>query len=288
MKILLPLDGSPTSRRAVDYVATRTALIDHNLEIHLLHVTHTVSPRSFLAPEEADRFYREQAEEFFASAREQFARIGVTPHEMVVTGDPATAIAETAAKFSPDLIVMGSRGMSPVRALLLGSVAVGVIAQTRRPVLLIRGETLPPDNDVRIGLAVDGSEFSKIAAQYIAAHHQVLGRSFKLFAIHVDNHLMGKDIPMTLHEGEPQNKALDEAMAHVRPILQEAHIAFEEVALAGNAADELQLYAEQAKLDILVMGSHGYGRIRSAVMGSVTEQLANRSTIPLLIARAED
>ena len=281
MRILLPIDGSASSRRAVDYVATRTGLSRDSLQVFLLHVTHTVTPRSFLAPEETERFYREQAEEFFAPARQALADAGIKPHEMVVPGEPATAIAETAQKCNADLTVMGSRGMSPVSALLIGSVAQGVIAQSKRPVLLIRGENLPPDDDVRVGLAVDGSEFSRTAAEYIAAHRQVLGKSFRLFAIHVEKHPQAEET-----SGTAPDKGFEAAMDTVRPVLREAGIEAEEISLQGNPAEQLQLCAEDKKLDILVMGSHGYGRIRSAIMGSVTEELASRGTIPLLITRS--
>ena len=43
--------------------------------------------------------------------------------------------------------------------------------------------------------------------------------------------------------------------------------------------------AEKAELGLMVMGSHGYGRIRSAVMGSIVRRVASLSKIPLLIVR---
>ena len=44
-------------------------------------------------------------------------------------------------------------------------------------------------------------------------------------------------------------------------------------------------YAENTPLDLLVMGSHGYGNLRSALMGSTAQKIAANSSVPLLIIR---
>ncbi|MFR3635615.1 MAG: universal stress protein, partial [Sutterella sp.] len=57
------------------------------------------------------------------------------------------------------------------------------------------------------------------------------------------------------------------------------------VCLVGNAGDEISAYAKRRKLDLVVMGSHGYGRFKSAVMGSTATRIAATSNVPLLIIR---
>ena len=51
---------------------------------------------------------------------------------------PAMAICQAAERFGADLICMGSRGRSGLTKVLLGSVAQGVMAQSKRPVLVLR------------------------------------------------------------------------------------------------------------------------------------------------------
>ena len=54
--------------------------------------------------------------------------------------------------------------------------------------------------------------------------------------------------------------------------------------LVGNAGDEIAAYAKK-KLDLLVMGSHGYGRFKSAILGSTAMRIASQGDVPILIIR---
>jgi nucleotide-binding universal stress UspA family protein len=56
-------------------------------------------------------------------------------------GGPAHAIEEIAEKAGADLIVVGTRGHSPVAGLLLGSVTQRLLHIARRPVLVVPQET---------------------------------------------------------------------------------------------------------------------------------------------------
>ncbi|MCG2883661.1 MAG: universal stress protein [Sulfolobales archaeon] len=56
----------------------------------------------------------------------------------VLEGDPATSIIEYALKNGADLIVMGSRGLSTFKRLVLGSVSSKVVQESRIPVLVVK------------------------------------------------------------------------------------------------------------------------------------------------------
>ena len=58
-----------------------------------------------------------------------------------------------------------------------------------------------------------------------------------------------------------------------------------EVCLVGNPGDEIAAFAKKKKLDIVVMGSHGYGRFKAAIMGSTATRIAATGDVPLLIIR---
>jgi nucleotide-binding universal stress UspA family protein len=90
-------------------------------------------------------------EELFAAARDGAGRVaeegaalavaaGLTAEPLVAeaTGPTWQAIVETAAAREVAAIVMGSRGLSGVRSLLLGSVSGGVVHNATRPVLVVR------------------------------------------------------------------------------------------------------------------------------------------------------
>jgi nucleotide-binding universal stress UspA family protein len=82
-----------------------------------------------------------------------------------------------------------------------------------------------------------------------------------------------------------QRQAFDTALAPVRPLLRKARVAADEVCLAGNAGDEIAALAKKRRLDVLVLGSHGYGALKAAVLGSVATRVAARCATPMLIVR---
>jgi nucleotide-binding universal stress UspA family protein len=82
-----------------------------------------------------------------------------------------------------------------------------------------------------------------------------------------------------------QAKNFEKAVGPARKLLAKAGAKADEVCLVGNAGDELAAYAKKKKLDLLVMGSHGYGAFRAAVMGSVATRAAATGDVPLLLIR---
>ena len=83
-----------------------------------------------------------------------------------------------------------------------------------------------------------------------------------------------------------QDKAYEAAMRPVRKLLKNAAgVKATEVRLTGTPDDELSGYAKK-KLDVLAMGSHGYGVFKSAVLGSVATRVVAHGEIPLLLIRS--
>ena len=67
------------------------------------------------------------------------AEIGVDARARLLRGDPVDEIVAFADAFDADLIVVGSRGHGALASALLGSVSRGILGETRRPVLVVRG-----------------------------------------------------------------------------------------------------------------------------------------------------
>ena len=84
---------------------------------------------------------------------------------------------------------------------------------------------------------------------------------------------------------ELQKDEFNEAVEPLRPLFSKAAIKPKEVCLVGNPGDEISAFAKKKKLDIIVMGSHGYGRFKAAIMGSTATRIAATGDVPLLIIR---
>ena len=64
---------------------------------------------------------------------------GIEAQTELLAGNPAAEIVAYADTVDADLIVVGSRGHGRIASALLGSVSRGVLSESKRPVLIVRG-----------------------------------------------------------------------------------------------------------------------------------------------------
>jgi nucleotide-binding universal stress UspA family protein len=132
--IVLALDGSDGSRKAIPF-ATQLAQ-EGKAAILIAHVEERSLGKGggplHVDEEEIKAEIRKQADELSAQGID--TRIQMID---VMLGGPAHAIEEIANNAGADLIVIGTRGHSPIAGLLLGSVTQRLLHIARRPVLAI-------------------------------------------------------------------------------------------------------------------------------------------------------
>jgi nucleotide-binding universal stress UspA family protein len=140
MRILLPVDGSACSSRAVRYVAKHLQTFGKRQAIALVHVDSPMIERltRHVGPEDLARFHEKNANAALRAARRVLSNARITFRERQLVGEPASVISQVAKEEHSDLIVMGSHGRGPLKSLLLGSVVTKTLAQTRVPVLVVR------------------------------------------------------------------------------------------------------------------------------------------------------
>ena len=141
-KVLVAVDGSEYSRYAVEYTSE---LLDKNKwEVVVLHVVpsleefgiESVAPPALV--EQLLQELRENAKKIVEEAAEVFRQKGFKVETLVKEGHVGKTIIETAKELDVDLIAMGTRGLSGLKALILGSVARYVANHAHCPVLVVR------------------------------------------------------------------------------------------------------------------------------------------------------
>jgi len=140
MKILVPVDGSECSLRAVEYMIKQAGLLRDGADPHLLSVQHPLPEHVAAAAGHGNvaTYHREQGEQALAQARQKLDAAGVKYTHHIVLGEAPDAIAQFAREQNCDIIVMGTRGLGRMTNMLLGSVATKVIHLTEKPVLLVK------------------------------------------------------------------------------------------------------------------------------------------------------
>jgi nucleotide-binding universal stress UspA family protein len=140
MKILVPVDGSPFTKRMLAYLAAHDEWLGDAHRYTLVHVTPAVPPRAAAVLDKAvlQSHYAEESEKVFKPIRAFFAKQKINAEFVAKVGPAADTIAALAAKGKFDLLMMGSHGHGLLGNLVLGSVATKVMAHCETPVLIIR------------------------------------------------------------------------------------------------------------------------------------------------------
>lgn len=149
-RILVPLDFSASSTRALDYACELAKKFDAAL--HLVHVCEVPSMMTgsmdayAIAYTDWSQRLGDEAERELEKLRPRLT--GVKVSSEVLFGNPARAIVTAARTSDVDLIVMGTHGHGPLMHVVMGNVAERVVRTADCPVLTVRG---PRDEDAGRG-----------------------------------------------------------------------------------------------------------------------------------------
>lgn len=142
MKILVAVDGSKNSLRAVKYAARLAHLMrTASNKITLISVhddTGLRHAKAFVGSAEVADYLRELSEKELKPARKLLDTDGIGHDMEIRTGHVAQEIVACADKGKFDMIVLGSKGRSAVADLLIGSVAQRVLATAKQPVVVVK------------------------------------------------------------------------------------------------------------------------------------------------------
>jgi nucleotide-binding universal stress UspA family protein len=292
-RILVPLDGSRLAEAALAPAAFLAGLFQaHIILIHLIE--HNAAPavhsdRHLVEPGEAERYLQEVAGRAF------LAGLSIEQHvHTAEISDVAGSLAAHAAELRIDLIVMCTHGRGGLRDLLFGSIAQQVVAQGRRPVLLVRpgaGGEAPEFACRRILVPLDGDpehEGGLRAAAELAL--AAAGALHLVLVIRSVGRLKSEDAATAMLMPLTANALLevqarqgeDYLRQHLARLQQRGLSATAEVA-QGDPVSHLRQAAERLKADLIVLGTHGKAGLGASLAGSVAPRLSGHSHPPLLL-----
>jgi nucleotide-binding universal stress UspA family protein len=281
-RILIPISTENPSERAAKMGLAFAKLL--NAAVVLTYALTEKVPSEF--GHEVIRPWKKRALELGVHCEERLAD-GYTMN----IGD---AIAFEADSAGCDLIVMGTHAREGLNRLLMGSVAERVSRVAKTPVLLLRDQEGKPPTAIfkRILVPVDGSEPSVLALQ--DAKKLAIKLESEIHLVHVV-----PDVPLPI--GDPiggysafdytslaaalemtGKQALEQAANILQPLVAKVHLHHAH----GNKVQALILEtAKEQGIDLIVMGTHGYGGLNLLLLGSVAQAVSHHSSVPVLLVR---
>jgi nucleotide-binding universal stress UspA family protein len=274
MNIMVGLDG-----RSNDADALALAELLHGALGGRLLLAHVIppGPPGRGATEYEARKQRE-GREIMSRAASAFG----APHEARLTGPmaPGPGLCQLAREWQAEILVLASSHRGPVGRIVPGAVASRVLARAPCAIAVapVGYAHSRPESIAAIGIAYDTTEASDAALERASAAAVRLGAPLVLY------HAMS---PV------PEDPAWDEFRGHMKLFAREivdsgvrrlpAGVKGIPRVLEGPAAEVIAQAAERDKLDLLFVGSRGYGPLREALVGGVGGRLLQTSSVPLVI-----
>lgn len=205
-------------------------------------------------------------------------------HTRADCGAPADEILARAA--SGDIVVMASHGRGGLGRWLMGSVTTKVVRASPKPVLVVGGlcdKESPQEPQLnRIMVPLDGSPTSELA----------LSHAVKLARTHEARLLLYEGVSLVDLKHDVVEQANQAELERARHYLQRKAEACEGVEVdtlvcQTPARHGIVKHAQEEKVDLIVMGSHGRSGVSLWMLGSVAEEVLQHSTCPVLIVHED-
>ena len=138
-KILVPVDGSDISYRALDSALFLSERLGSKITaIHVIEKVPTVYIQSQKILDEILETHKNESQKILDECSSIATKKGIAINTTLLEGNPASTILEFSQTEKYEVIIIGSRGMGHFKELILGSVSSKVIHHSLCPVLLIK------------------------------------------------------------------------------------------------------------------------------------------------------
>jgi nucleotide-binding universal stress UspA family protein len=197
-----------------------------------------------------------------------------------VRGPTTEALLRAASATNTSMLVVGSRGLGGFRGLLLGSVSRQLCEHAPCPVTVVRGEVA--SDQVQLGTVVVGLDGSDNASRALAFAGDLAQRAGSRVIV---AHAAGGSTTIEAKELHlsPVATAVQEQVERWCAPLHQREIDHDIAIKQGDPRNVLREIVAEHDADLLVVGSHGGGRVAHLVLGSVASSLAQHSKVPVTI-----
>jgi nucleotide-binding universal stress UspA family protein len=283
MKTILAVDGSDNSYEAV-HIMKYLARAEQLTLLHALDVPRPAYPE--MLPEVAEEIYKTLEQSMKEDGERLLKRVesllplhaGPTIKQLRI-GSPAKTILSMAEEQKADLIVMGARGLGPIKERLLGSVSHRILTLAPCSTLIVNGPVKPVK---QILLPLEGPSDAEAAVRFLRLkpfHEAVELTLMTVLPWTAPPWPSGAAAEAAATEMlEKQTEYIESMAERLRSIGYQAH----GVAVVGTPATMILQQATTLRSDLILMGTRGRQGISRFVLGSVSHAVLHKMPCPVL------
>ena len=305
--ILVPLDGSPLSERALPLalaIARRAGAVLHLAHVHIPPTMPMYSADLPLFDADLDERMIAQERAYLDTLAERLhtesdIRVDAALLDGAITDAVTDLITGHALATEADLVIMTTHGRGGIARFWLGSVADELLRRLPMPVLLLR-----PDEHAQaaadtallqhILIPLDGSANAEAILKYALALGKLMQSDFTLLRV-VEPVMVARHIPVDPSVRELDDELLDHLRVDAQVYLDRVAKRLEaqslkvrvKVVVAPQAAVAIVEEASHRDLDLIAMATHGRRGLNRLLVGSVADKVLRGTTAPLLLYRSQ-
>jgi nucleotide-binding universal stress UspA family protein len=299
--IVVPLDGSPFAEHALGYAAAIARATGARLRLVLVHQLREapIGPEGAQLYAQIEVALRKSERSYLRELARRLRERSKLEVTVVSPDGPVTpALLRYLDESDPDLVVMSTHGRGAAGRALLGSVADRVVREAKVPVLLVRpGDASPPLSGAgwspgEILVPLDGSEAAETALDPAADLAGALGGRLTLVQVVVPVAAV-TDPPLAFAGDDSRltdirRREAQDYLDGIAERLRERGVTVGAAAVVGaGAASVLKDLSGEGCAGLIVIASHGRGRVRRLALGSVADRLVRTAEVPVLVVRRE-
>jgi nucleotide-binding universal stress UspA family protein len=279
-EIIVGIDDSPGARDALAFAAGIARVAGASLRLASAFPYDDVPSRA------SNEAYREHLRATYqATLDEAVATVkGIDiATDAIPDPSPPRALHDLAERTGAALVVVGSTRRGPVGRVVPGSTAERLLHGSPCPVAIVPGGFANAGPVRTVGVGYDGSEESEVALVAACEVARRFGAALRVIRIFdatrvASPALMTVPGEVTVHQNyeAQQRQGLDEAVAALP-----GDVSAETVFVAGSPGRELA--AQSEGVDLMVVGSRGYGPRAAVLLGGVTHTLIRKAGCPVIV-----
>jgi nucleotide-binding universal stress UspA family protein len=291
--IVAATDFSGTAEGATDWGAQLART--HGARLVLVHallpaITPTAAPEFVPLPAEIYEEERRAVKEALEKRAAALRQTGCTVETQLEIGPAVSTILDATLRYKADLLVVGTRGLTGFKRILVGSTAARLVRDASCPVLTVHPEATRHRPVHRILVPTD---FSQDAARALEAAGRILGPVIdhaRVTLLHV--YRTTQDIvtpwPAPVLVEASRDVETGAGSCSTRPLRRPEPASKSSSRRAGYPAEVIDEEARRIAADVIAMGTHGRSGLKRLFLGSTAERVLPAAPCPVLTVREGD